>query len=65
MPPPGTLPASGQTLDINVYTTLFALLETAYGGNGRTNFKLPDLRKSAPDGLTYSICVEGVFPPSS
>jgi hypothetical protein len=65
VPPPGTLPASGQTLAINVYTTLFALLGTAYGGNGRTNFKLPDLRKSAPDGLTYSICVEGVFPPSS
>jgi hypothetical protein len=64
-PPPGTLPASGQTLSISVYTTLFALLGTEYGGNGRTNFKLPDLRKSAPDGLTYSICVQGLFPPSS
>jgi hypothetical protein len=63
--PPGTLPASGQTLDINVYTALFSLLGTEYGGNGRTNFKLPDLRKSAPDGLTYSICVEGIFPPKS
>jgi hypothetical protein len=65
MPPPGTLPASGQTLAISVYTTLYALLGTEYGGNGTTNFKLPDLRKSAPDGLTYSICVEGIFPPSS
>ena len=64
-PPPGTLPASGQTLSISVYTALFALLGTEYGGNGRTNFKLPDLRKSAPDGLTYSICVQGLFPPSS
>jgi hypothetical protein len=64
-PPPGTLTASGQTLAISVYTTLFALLGNAYGGNGTTNFKLPDLRKSAPDGLTYSICVQGAFPPSS
>jgi hypothetical protein len=63
--PPGTLPASGQTLDITVYTALFSLLGTEYGGNGRTTFKLPDLRKSAPDGLTYSICVEGIFPPKS
>jgi Phage Tail Collar Domain len=64
-PPPGTLPASGQTLAINEFLALFALLGNAYGGNGTTNFKLPDLRKSAPDGLTYSICVQGAYPPSS
>lgn len=63
--PPGTLPADGQTLNIVGNTAIFALLGTEYGGNGRTNFKLPDLRKSAPDGLTYSICVEGLYPPSS
>lgn len=65
VPPPGTFPASGQTLLINQYTALFSLLGTEYGGNGKTNFKLPDLRKSAPNGLTYSICVSGTFPPSS
>ena len=65
VPPPGTMPASGQTLTISFYTALFSLLGTEYGGNGTTNFKLPDLRKSAPDGLTYSICVAGLFPPSS
>jgi hypothetical protein len=63
--PPGTFPASGQTLDISEFTALFSLLGNEYGGNGTTTFKLPDLRKSAPDGLSYSICVEGVFPPSS
>ncbi|MGD0698476.1 MAG: phage tail protein [Trebonia sp.] len=63
--PPGTLLASGQTLAINDYLALFSLLGTEYGGNGKTAFKLPDLRKSAPDGLTYSICVQGIFPPSS
>jgi hypothetical protein len=64
-PPPGTFPASGQTLSIVEFTTLFSLVGTEYGGNGRTNFKLPDLRKSAPDGLTYSICYTGIFPPKS
>ena len=63
--PPGTLLADGQTLNIIDDTALFALLGTEYGGNGDTTFKLPDLRKSAPDGLTYSICVGGVYPPSS
>jgi microcystin-dependent protein len=59
------MPASGQTLSVPAFTALFSLLGTQYGGNGTTTFKLPDLRKSAPDGLTYSICVFGVFPPSS
>jgi Phage Tail Collar Domain len=45
VPPPGTLPASGQTLAINEFLALFALLGNAYGGNGTTNFKLPDLRR--------------------
>lgn len=63
--PPGTYPASGQTLPIAEFTALFSLLGTEYGGNGTTNFKLPDLRKSAPDGLTYSVCIAGTFPPSS
>jgi hypothetical protein len=62
--PPGTLPADGQTLNITGNTAIFALLGTEYGGNGTTTFKLPDLRKSAPDGLTYSICVAGAYPPS-
>jgi hypothetical protein len=65
VPPPGTVRASGQTLDISDYLALFALLGNEYGGNGRTNFKLPDLRKAAPNGLTYSICVEGTYPPAS
>jgi hypothetical protein len=63
--PPGTLAASGQTLLITDYLALFSLLGTEYGGNGTTTFKLPDLRKAAPDGLTYSVCVAGLFPSSS
>jgi hypothetical protein len=41
----GGEPASGQLLPINQNTALFSLLGTTYGGNGTTNFNLPDLRK--------------------
>jgi microcystin-dependent protein len=34
----------GQLLPINQNQALFALLGTYYGGDGRTNFALPDLR---------------------
>ena len=56
------LPARGQLLPINQEQALFALLGTTYGGNGITNFQIPDLRGAAPNGLTYTICVAGVFP---
>jgi hypothetical protein len=56
------LPATGQLLPINQNTALFSLLGTLYGGNGTTNFALPDLRSVAPNGLTYSICMQGIYP---
>ncbi len=59
------VPASGQLLAINQNTALFALLGTLYGGNGVSTFALPDLRSVAPNGLTYSICMQGVFPSRS
>jgi len=33
---------SGQTLPISQYTALFSILGTTYGGNGTTNFCLPN-----------------------
>lgn len=38
----------GQLLPINQNQALFALLGTTYGGNGQTNFALPDLRGRIP-----------------
>lgn len=55
-------PADGQVLPIVGNQALFSLLGTLYGGDGTSNFALPDLRAVAPDGLTYSICDQGVFP---
>jgi microcystin-dependent protein len=38
------LPCDGRELSINQNQALFSTLGTAYGGNGRTTFALPDLR---------------------
>ncbi len=43
-PPKGWALANGQTLPINQNQALFSLLGTTYGGNGQTNFNLPNLR---------------------
>jgi microcystin-dependent protein len=39
---------NGQLLPINQNQPLFALLGTTFGGNGQTNFALPDLRGRIP-----------------
>ena len=39
---------NGQLLPINQNQALFSLLGTMYGGNGQTNFALPDLRGRTP-----------------
>ena len=42
--PRGWALCQGQLLDIASHTALFSILGTTYGGDGRTTFKLPDLR---------------------
>ncbi len=42
--PKGWAMCNGQLLPINQNQALFALLGTTYGGDGRVNFALPDLR---------------------
>jgi microcystin-dependent protein len=60
--PYGWLDCAGQLLPISQYSALFSLLGTNYGGNGTSNFALPDLQGrlcvnqgSAPGGSSYSI----------
>ena len=38
----------GQILPLSQNTALFSLLGTTYGGDGKSNFALPDLQGSAP-----------------
>lgn len=42
--PNGWFQCDGQLLPISQYQALFALIGTTYGGNGTTNFALPDMR---------------------
>lgn len=46
--PVGWANCSGQLMGLAQNQALFALLGTAYGGNGQTTFGLPDLRGRAP-----------------
>lgn len=49
-PPSGWADCNGQLLPISQYTALFSLLGTTYGGNGTSNFALPDLQGRIPVG---------------
>jgi microcystin-dependent protein len=46
--PPGWARCDGQLLSISQNTTLFSLLGSTYGGDGKSTFALPDLRGRAP-----------------
>lgn len=46
--PQGWALCNGQLLPINQNQALFSLLGTTFGGDGRVNFGLPDLRSRAP-----------------
>lgn len=46
--PKGWALCNGQLLPINQNQALFSLLGTTFGGNGQTNFALPDLRGNTP-----------------
>ena len=46
--PKGWATCDGQLLPINQNQALFSLLGTTYGGDGRVNFALPDLRGNTP-----------------
>jgi len=73
----GWIPCHGQSLQIQFYSALYALIQNTYGSESVLTFKLPDLRQKREDGSYYSvgevmkdgthymdsfICVEGVFP---
>jgi microcystin-dependent protein len=60
--PTGWQSCDGSLLSISEYETLYALLGTTYGGNGQTNFAVPDLRGRLPihwgrgPGLSPYVC---------
>ncbi len=62
--PRGWAFCDGATLPISNNQALFSIIGTYYGGDGRTNFKLPDLKKQerAMGSVRYIIAVAGIFP---
>jgi microcystin-dependent protein len=48
--PTGWATCDGQILPISQNTALFSLLGTTYGGDGKSNFALPNLQGSVPLG---------------
>ncbi|WP_312306832.1 phage tail protein [Pulveribacter sp.] len=46
--PKGWAMCDGQLLPLSQNTALFSLLGTTYGGNGKSNFALPDLQGRVP-----------------
>ena len=69
--PEGWLPCDGRLLPIDkdqqdINTAMFGLLGSAYGGDGMTNFALPNLAPvQTVDGvpMQYCICIQGIYPP--
>lgn len=62
--PRGFAQCNGQLLPIQQNAALFSLLGTQYGGNGTSNFQLPDLRGRAP--VAYGSSVDASWqPPAS
>jgi microcystin-dependent protein len=49
--PVGWAMCNGQILSISQNAALFSLLGTAFGGNGTTNFALPNLQGAVPVGM--------------
>jgi microcystin-dependent protein len=47
-PPKGWAWCDGQLMPLSQNTALFSLLGTTYGGDGKSNFALPDLQGRAP-----------------
>ena len=67
--PQGWAYCNGATLEIQQYEALYAILGTTYGGDGATNFKLPNLVGPVPTigvaPMNYVICTQGIFPSRS
>tara|TARA_Y100001933_G_C18632175_1_gene410861 strand:- start:292 stop:534 length:243 start_codon:yes stop_codon:yes gene_type:complete len=64
--PVGWSECVGQYLPIMNNEALYSVVGLTYGGDGRTNFRLPDLRGAKPvNGMRYCISMDGQYPQRS
>lgn len=59
--PSGYLPANGESVKVNSYPLLNALIGTDFGGNGVSSFNLPNVADPTA-GVQYGICANGNWP---
>jgi microcystin-dependent protein len=61
--PQDWLLCDGSTVAISTYQLLYSVIGTRYGGDGVSNFKLPDLSYAKPnDYIHYFIAYNGIYP---
>ncbi|HWA90790.1 MAG TPA: phage tail protein [Rhizomicrobium sp.] len=62
--PQGWAPANGAVLPVSQNQALFFLLGNKYGGDGKTDFALPNLNAGSPgpQPVTWCIATQGAFP---
>jgi microcystin-dependent protein len=60
--PYGWALCQGQTISISQNQALFSLLGVVYGGNGTTNFQLPDLQGRSPVGTGSGLGLSTIDP---
>ncbi len=58
--PAGGVPADGRALEIGAFAALYAILSTAFGGDGVQSFALPSVQ--GPGGLTACVATAGAAP---
>ncbi|HKS29570.1 MAG TPA: tail fiber protein [Pyrinomonadaceae bacterium] len=58
----GMLECTGQSLSTGQYVALESLMGNRFGGDGKNNFNLPDLRGKAPAHCSYVMDVKGNYP---
>lgn len=59
--PAGFVPCVGQLLPINQFEELFVVIGNRFGGDGVTNFQLPDFSNAIPVGAGGSFALGEVF----
>ena len=64
--PRGWVLCDGRSMQIMHNQALYSLIGIIFGGNGTTEFKIPDLRNATPLATTnqmkYYIAIEGLYP---
>jgi microcystin-dependent protein len=58
--PVGWAPCDGRLMSISQNQAMFAILGVNYGGDGKSNFALPNLPPL--NGTYFIICLSGIFP---